>query len=304
MLITGLINGLSVAAKATVGVSLAAAGVTSGGAAGVLPGPAQTAVAASVEAATPFSFPHGMGARSDLGSTVSTGAANGSVDGTTNGTDAGLKGGVTGPADASRPTAPGQNGLDQTYLTPALGRTPTSLPSVEPARTATQRSTSIDTATGVPDAGRLPSVVPYDASAGAAAPGTSSTQATLTGEATASLAVVAAATTSGTATVRLQGAEGTVLASADVKLAAEASVTATYSLNGKSGMAARAGATPRADSCVALTVAATGAVSGSVEATVVSSGASTTVRATVSTTNSGDVANAVVCADTEATVRT
>jgi len=294
MLITGLINGLSVAAKAAVGVSLAAAGVTAGGAAG---------------AATPFSFPDGMEAKSDFASTLSTGAANRSVDGRTNGTDAGQKGGVTGPADAGRPTASGQNGLDKTYLTPALGRTPTSLPHVEPARTATQSSTSVDTTTGAPDPGRLPSVVPDDATAGAAAagtaaPGTSSTQATFTGEATASLAVVAAASTSGAATVRLQGAEGTVLASAEVKLAAEASVTATYSLNGKPGTAARVGATPRADGCVALTVAATGAVSGSVEATVVSNGASTIVRATVSTPDSGDVANAVICLKAEATVRT
>lgn len=45
------------AAKAGFGISAAAAAVTAGGAAGVLPAPAQHGVAATVSAVTPFSFP-------------------------------------------------------------------------------------------------------------------------------------------------------------------------------------------------------------------------------------------------------
>ena len=57
MVIAEFIAGLSVAAKAAFGVSMAAASVTAAGAAGALPAPVQHAVAAAVEAATPVLVP-------------------------------------------------------------------------------------------------------------------------------------------------------------------------------------------------------------------------------------------------------
>jgi len=78
MIITELLAGLSVATKAALGISMAtAAAVTAGGAAGVLPGPAQGAVATTVEAVTPFSFPDGANAKADFGGTVATDKASG-----------------------------------------------------------------------------------------------------------------------------------------------------------------------------------------------------------------------------------
>jgi|SRR3954447_4714572 hypothetical protein len=48
----------STIAQATAGLGIAVAGVTGAGAAGVLPGPLQDGVAATVEAVTPFDLPH------------------------------------------------------------------------------------------------------------------------------------------------------------------------------------------------------------------------------------------------------
>ncbi|MGH9153414.1 MAG: hypothetical protein ACRD03_13675, partial [Acidimicrobiales bacterium] len=75
------IAGLSVAAKATFGISMAAASVTAAGAAGALPDPAQNVVSAAVEAITPFSFPDSADERADFGERVSTDARDGGVDG-------------------------------------------------------------------------------------------------------------------------------------------------------------------------------------------------------------------------------
>ena len=55
--IAAKLAGLGIAAKAGLGLTVAAASVTSAGAAGVLPDPVQHAVANTVEASTPFSFP-------------------------------------------------------------------------------------------------------------------------------------------------------------------------------------------------------------------------------------------------------
>ena len=57
MKIKGLLAGLGVAGKVALGAGLAAAATTGAGAAGVLPGPVQHAVATTVGAVTPFSFP-------------------------------------------------------------------------------------------------------------------------------------------------------------------------------------------------------------------------------------------------------
>lgn len=117
----------------------------------------------------------------------------------------------------------------------------------------------------------------------------------LTGQASASLAVVATASTSGAATVQVLGASGTVLASAKAKLAADATVTASYALHAQLGTVALVTVTPRLDGCVALAVSASGPVSGIVKAHVVSGGVSTVVQASVSTAVPGAVANVTVC---------
>jgi hypothetical protein len=61
MRIAKALAGIGIAAKVAMGVGVAAASVTGAGAAGVLPGPAQSAVANVVEHVTPFSFPDGSG---------------------------------------------------------------------------------------------------------------------------------------------------------------------------------------------------------------------------------------------------
>jgi len=172
MIVAELLAGLSVAAKAAFGVSAAAAAVTAGGAAGVLPGPAQHAVATSVEAVTPFSFPDKANAKADFGGTVSTDAGDGGVDGKTVSAEAQLQGEISPPvvevpsvdagppADTGRPAAPGQKGLDQANTTPAAGRAPTAVPGGRPATAGTQSSAGLATAGGTPAAGRVPTSVP------------------------------------------------------------------------------------------------------------------------------------------------
>lgn len=180
MIITELLAGLSVATKAAFGISMAtAAAVTGGGAAGVLPGPAQGAVATTVEAVTPFSFPDAADAKADFGGTVATDATDGGVDGPTVSAEAKLQGDVNRPADpgstagrpadAGRPAAPGQKGLDKANTTPAAGRAPTAVPTGRPATAGTQSSTGLDTASSTPAAGRVPTAVPSGAGASATA---------------------------------------------------------------------------------------------------------------------------------------
>ncbi len=166
MIITELLAGLSVAAKAGFGLTAAAAAVTAGGAAGVLPGPAQHSVAATVEAVTPFSFPDEANVKADFGDTVSTDATDGGVDGATVSTDAKLNAELNRPAeaklnaDANRPASPGQNGLDQANTTPAAGRAPTSVPSGRPATAGTQSSNGLTTAASTPAGAHVPTSVP------------------------------------------------------------------------------------------------------------------------------------------------
>lgn len=57
MHIKGYVAGLGIAAKVAMGAGIAAAATTGAGAAGVLPAPVQHAMAAAVEAVTPFSLP-------------------------------------------------------------------------------------------------------------------------------------------------------------------------------------------------------------------------------------------------------
>ncbi len=154
MIIAELLAGLSVAAKAGFGISAAAAAVTAGGAAGVLPGPAQHAVATGVEAVTPFSFPDKANDKADFGGTVSTDARDGGVDGATVSSEAKLNG------EANRPADPGQNGLDQANTTPAAGHAPTSVPGGQPTTAGTPSSTGLATAGGTPAAGHVPTSVP------------------------------------------------------------------------------------------------------------------------------------------------
>jgi len=59
MKIQGFLAGLGVVGKVALGVGVAAAATTGAGAAGVLPGPVQHAVAKAVDAVSPFSMPDG-----------------------------------------------------------------------------------------------------------------------------------------------------------------------------------------------------------------------------------------------------
>lgn len=152
------IAGLSVAAKAAFGISMAAASVTAAGAAGALPEPAQNAVSAAVEAVTPFSFPDKASDEADFGERVSTDARDGGVDGKAVAEDAKDNGHGTG--EGGRPAAPGQTGLDQANTTPAAGHVPTSVPAGKPSTAGSQSSTGTDTATETPAAGNLPESVP------------------------------------------------------------------------------------------------------------------------------------------------
>jgi hypothetical protein len=131
------VAGLSLVAKVGLGAGVAAATTTAAGAAGVLPDPAQHAVAKVVSAATPFSFPDK--AKAGHGRTVSsdaTGASDGvkGVDGkavsdaakTPPGTPAGGPPSTAGNNGVGANT--GATGLDRANETPAAGHVPTSVP--------------------------------------------------------------------------------------------------------------------------------------------------------------------------------
>lgn len=130
----------------------------------------------------------------------------------------------------------------------------------------------------------------------------SATTARLTGEASASLAVMAKAKANARADVRVLGATGSVLASGKVHVAADARVTASYDLDAAAGAAASARVTPWGDGCVAVVVSATSAVTGVVTARVDSAGTTTMLRAAVSTSGPGEVASTVVCAEVDASI--
>ena len=207
MLISELLAGLStklvglgMAAKAGMGLAVAAAGVTTAGAAGVLPAPVQHAVATTAAAATPFTFPDSARTSAVMGATVSadaTGASDGvkGVDGQTvaeaakaaGTTDAATTDAATSDAGTHTPVGAntGATGLDRANQTPAAGHVPTSVPVPQnvgspaavvastpaadhvptsvpaiPAGAGSQAATGLATAATTPAAGHVPSSVP------------------------------------------------------------------------------------------------------------------------------------------------
>ena len=170
--LTAKLAGLGMAAKATLGLTLAAASVTTAGAVGVLPAPVQHAVATVVDTATPFTFPDEADANADLGAEVSTDAT-GSADGTV-GVDGSLVSGDDAATDDDAgtnngvgPSESGATGLDRANETPAAGHVPTSLPA---ATNGDGAQGGLDTANGTPAAGHAPTSLPAAAS-GAGAQG-------------------------------------------------------------------------------------------------------------------------------------
>jgi hypothetical protein len=156
--------GLGLAAKVALGVGVAAASTTAAGAAGVLPAPAQHAVASVVDATTPFAFPDRASDKAVTGATVrgdATGASDGvaGVDGkavsdaarnkgqgtagsggansgtgssgnagTTGSDNSGSGSGNAGSGNGVGSSSTGATGLDRANETPAAGNVPTSVP--------------------------------------------------------------------------------------------------------------------------------------------------------------------------------
>ena len=132
MVLAELLAGLSVAAKATFGVSVALASVTAAGAAGALPDAVQNVVATSVEAVTPFDLPDSGDDATEpvaepdddagdvdgedagnFGERVSADARDGGVDGQVISEEAKLNGEANraeAAEGAGRPDDPGSNG--------------------------------------------------------------------------------------------------------------------------------------------------------------------------------------------------
>ena len=173
----GRLAGLGLLAKAGLGFGLVAARTTAAGAAGVLPGPAQDAVAKVVAAATPFTFPDKASDKADHGRNVSTdatGARDGiaGVDGnavsdaarTTPGTgDGSTPAGATGVG----PSNTGATGLDRADETPAAGHVPTSVPGRGgPPATPGKSANGPETPNTTPAAGKGPTNVPAPMPAG------------------------------------------------------------------------------------------------------------------------------------------
>jgi hypothetical protein len=142
MVVTELLAGLTMAAKAGLGLTMAAASVTAAGAGGVLPDPVQGAVGGAVEAVTPFSFPDKADDKADFGKRVSTDATDEGVDGKTIAEEAKQHGAEhrdSAPVPENR-ASNGQKGLDQANTTPAAGHAPRSVP--DGRATADQRRPS------------------------------------------------------------------------------------------------------------------------------------------------------------------
>ena len=189
--------GLGMAAKAGLGLTLVAASTTAAAAAGVLPAPAQHAVATVVDAATPFTFPDAATQKAEPGASASaeaTGASDGvaPVDGRAvkekrtlptslpSGAQVGTVPSGTGtdapPAKAAGAGADkGSTGLARATQTPAAGRAPTSVPAAAgpPVAPGSRASKGLDVANSTPAAGRVPTGVPpkTPASSSASAPG-------------------------------------------------------------------------------------------------------------------------------------
>ena len=155
--LTAKVAGLSVA--------LMAVGTTAAAAAGVLPDPAQHAVATVVEAATPFSFPDKTTAKATVGSTTSADANRPTIPSVgRNGAGGATNSSVPGSGTAGGNGAgggPGATGLDRANQTPAAGNVPTSLPA-NAGRPDSPGSNGLDTAATTPAAGRAPTSVPAD----------------------------------------------------------------------------------------------------------------------------------------------
>jgi hypothetical protein len=173
--------GLGMAAKAGLGLTLAAASTTAAGAVGVLPAPAQHAVATVVDATTPFSFPDTANAKSSFGATVSndaTGASDGvpGVDGKAVSDAAKNKHTADAPTstvDAGTPATgvganTGATGLDRANQTPAAGHVPTSVPAAtgNSGTPGSPASNGLGTAATTPAAGHVPTSVPPVTSGG------------------------------------------------------------------------------------------------------------------------------------------
>ena len=119
-------------ARALAAFGVVAAGLTVGGAAGALPGPAQDLVSSTVAAVTPFSFPHSAEDDVRFDERVRTDAHDGGADGRAVSEDAKQNGDANRADGAGRPEAPGAQGLDRAGETPAAGHVPTSVPSGRP----------------------------------------------------------------------------------------------------------------------------------------------------------------------------
>ena len=195
LVLTGLaakFTGLGMVAKSGIGLSLVVASTTAAGAVGVLPAPAQHAVATVVGAATPFTFPDpDVHDKNNFGATVSadaTGASDG-VPGVDGGAVSDAARNKPKPGDAT-PDGPsgappgtlvgpetGSKGLDRAGETPAAGHVPTSVPAGSGGATvpASPPANGLGTANSTPAAGRAPSTVPpvTPAAPAAGAPGSS-----------------------------------------------------------------------------------------------------------------------------------
>jgi len=173
--LTTKLAGLGMAAKAGMGLTLAAASTTAAGAAGVLPAPVQHAVATVVSSATPFSFPDTANSAASVGAKAATDAT-GTLDATV--TDAAktvtdatktvtdatktvtdVTKTATGGSGVSVGANTGATGLDRANQTPAAGHVPTSLPAAA-SGAGSQSSTGLNTANGTPAAGHVPTSVP------------------------------------------------------------------------------------------------------------------------------------------------
>ncbi|HET7722398.1 MAG TPA: hypothetical protein VFK43_20700, partial [Acidimicrobiales bacterium] len=177
----GRVAALGLLAKAGLGFSLVAASTTAAGAAGVLPGPAQHAVAKVVSAATPFNFPDKASDKADHGRNVSTdatGAGDGvaGVDGkaisdaakTTPGNGS-TPAGTPASGNGVGPSETGATGLDRANETPAAGHAPTSVPGrggppATPAKPTTPAAANAPTS--------IPAPTPATASPGGTGRGT------------------------------------------------------------------------------------------------------------------------------------
>lgn len=101
------LTGLGMAAKAALGLGVAAASVTGAGAAGILPDPAQNAVAAAVSAVSPFELPDsGSAVTADEGAGGTDGVI-GDADGPTAGARADNHGACVSEVAKNAPKGPG-----------------------------------------------------------------------------------------------------------------------------------------------------------------------------------------------------